>query len=68
MGVADADGAVASLVLSVVWAYPLVLLVAVTMTWVSRSRRSPRAPRVWNLLPAPWVLACGGLLLYALLF
>ena len=68
MGAANADEGVAAAALSVVWAYPLVLLVAVTMTWVARARRwSARATWLWNLAPAPWVLACGALLAYAVL-
>jgi hypothetical protein len=67
MGVANAEGAVVPVVLSVVWAYPLVLLVGVTMAWVSRARRWSRATWLWTLLPAPWVLSCGALLLYAAL-
>lgn len=63
MGLANTPQWWAAPALLAVWLYPLVAVVAVVASHVLLTRR-PGAARWWNLLPLPWLLAGGALLLW----
>jgi hypothetical protein len=63
MGLANTAAWWATPALLWTWAYPLAVLVAVVVSHALLARH-PRAARWWNLLPLPWMVAGGALLVW----
>lgn len=63
MGLANTPQWWAAPALLAVWAYPVVAVVAVVVSHVLLGQH-PRAARLWNLLPLPWLVLGLALLLW----